>query len=270
VRANRNETILVAEDDDSVRQLIRSILEPLGYSVISARNAEEAIELFLNKKPCHIDLLLSDIRMSNINGIELAGRFRKLYPQSKVLLISGYAGDGFNRVEDLAAEYSFLAKPFSAGRLIQAVDGLLGVPGGKQTVLVVDDDEQIREFLRCVLEGQGYIVAEAIHGKHALSLIKKDHMDIVITDLVMPEFEGMETIPQLKRVAPRLKIIAMSGKGRGSGYLEGARLLGADATIEKPLEIDQLLSLVRSLLREEPVRQNRTRQLFEGGPECTG
>ena len=118
-------------------------------------------------------------------------------------------------------------------------------------ILVVDDEEPVRRCLRAVLEEAGYSVAEAADGLRAIEELRRATPDLVITDLVMPEREGIETIQALRRDHPSLGIIAISGAGEGR-YLPMARLLGADATLPKPANPKQVLAEVERVLGTRP------------------
>ncbi len=119
-------------------------------------------------------------------------------------------------------------------------------------VLVVEDDSQYRRLLKEVLENFGYEVLTTANGKEALQVFQEQMPKLVITDIIMPEKEGIETIRELRKLAPNVKIIAVSGGGIGSAdiYLKIAKSVGADRTIEKPMVIDELISTVRELLPE--------------------
>ena len=116
-------------------------------------------------------------------------------------------------------------------------------------VLVVDDDFQMREMLGVILQRKGYDVITAADGRLAVQLQKKSPFDLVITDIIMPEKEGLETISELRHSYPCLKIIAISGGGRHrpGGYLELARQLGADRILAKPFGSWEILSAVNEL-----------------------
>lgn len=117
-------------------------------------------------------------------------------------------------------------------------------------ILVVDDDAQVREMLRQMLEDAGFEVTEAPDGKVAVSLYRKSPSDLVITDLIMPEQEGLETIQSLKGEFPDVKIIAMSGGGRlgPESYLKMAGAFGALHTFAKPVRRKELLEKIREIL----------------------
>ncbi len=122
-------------------------------------------------------------------------------------------------------------------------------------ILLVDDEEMTREMLRHALELRGYEVVEAGNGEEALKLNRTDPCPLVITDILMPDKEGLETIMDLRREFPDSKIIAISGGGAVGriDYLEAAQKFGAQATFQKPFELAKLFAAVESLLEEEPV-----------------
>lgn len=117
-------------------------------------------------------------------------------------------------------------------------------------VLVIDDDWQMREMMHQVLARAGYEVAEAPNGEVGMNIHRQDPVDLVITDLIMPEKEGIETIRELRRDYPKLKIIAISGGGRAGadGYLSVAKTIGADRTMSKPFDLKKILAAVEELL----------------------
>ncbi|MEJ2039532.1 MAG: response regulator [Desulfosarcinaceae bacterium] len=116
-------------------------------------------------------------------------------------------------------------------------------------ILVIDDDTQFRLMLRRILEKQGYEVHEASDGKQGLDSYRSLQTDLVITDIIMPEKEGVETIVALRSEYPSVKIIAISGGGRNApgDYLMLAKKLGAQVTMEKPLDRNHLLEEIELL-----------------------
>jgi DNA-binding response OmpR family regulator len=119
-------------------------------------------------------------------------------------------------------------------------------------ILVVDDEIAIREMLKQYLERAEYDVLVAQNGKEALKLNRGTPVDLIITDIVMPEKEGLETIVEFRRQFPSVKIIAISGGGQigANKYLDIAKALGAQKTFAKPFELRELLEEVRKLLRK--------------------
>ena len=116
-------------------------------------------------------------------------------------------------------------------------------------ILVIDDDEQIRALLKRILESADYSVVTADNGVVGLKILAQDRFDLVITDLIMPEKEGLETIIEIKRDFPEVKIIAMSGgDSTGCDYLPMTKPLGANSCLNKPFGPDDIIKLVQELL----------------------
>jgi CheY-like chemotaxis protein len=117
-------------------------------------------------------------------------------------------------------------------------------------ILVVDDDEQVRMMLKKLLERDSHDVVTAENGVVAMQRQQENPADIVIVDIIMPEKEGFETIMELRREFPAVKIIAMSGGGQlgPEKYLKLAKVLGVEFALEKPLHIEELRSSVSRLI----------------------
>lgn len=120
----------------------------------------------------------------------------------------------------------------------------------KMRILIIDDDEQIRLLLQQMMEWAGFEVSVAENGKIAMRLQQQRPADLVITDLIMPEQEGLETISRLKKEYKGIKIIAISGGGRigPEAYLPAAKELGADRVFCKPFDVQEVVDAVRDLL----------------------
>ncbi len=117
-------------------------------------------------------------------------------------------------------------------------------------ILIIDDDEQMRNLLCRAMEYAGFEVEAAADGRKGLLFFEENSYDLVITDLIMPEQEGMETITFLRKNHPEVKVIAISGGGRigPETYLPAALELGADRAFAKPFPIDDLINAVKELL----------------------
>lgn len=118
-------------------------------------------------------------------------------------------------------------------------------------ILLIDDDDSVRGMLRLTLTHFGHAVTEARDGREGLGLFQPAGIDLVITDIVMPDKEGLETVRELRKKDPAVKIIAMSGGGRmgkAIDYLPIARRLGAAKVLAKPFSTEVLIATVNELL----------------------
>ncbi len=113
-------------------------------------------------------------------------------------------------------------------------------------ILLVEDDDQLRSMLKFLLTDSGYETWEAPDGTRVGQMYDQQHFDLVITDLVMPDKDGLEVIIDLRRKNQNVRIIAMSGAGPGTGamYLKAAQRLGADLTLSKPFGNQEFLKAV--------------------------
>ena len=117
-------------------------------------------------------------------------------------------------------------------------------------LLLIEDDASLRRMLAQMLTRVGFTVSEARNGRVAIKVLTETPIDIVVTDMIMPEMEGVETIRFLRREYPAIKIVAISGGGISSAesYLEIAKKIGAHRTLAKPFMPDELMAAIREAL----------------------
>ena len=245
------ETVLLVEDQEEVRRFASGVLRRYGYRVLESAGAGDAI-LIAEQHPGPIHLMLTDVVMPRMNGCDLVRRLAPLRPEMHVLYMSGYPGDAIAE-RGVFETRLYITKPFTPERLAQKIRAVLGSPVTLPRILVADDDEGVRRLFCKVLEAQGYPVSAAADGRQVTALIADQQEDfrLVIIDLVMPEREGIETIRSLRKNRPDVKILAMSGAFKGrmlDSMLTCASMLGADATLPKPVRPEDLLATVRTLL----------------------
>jgi DNA-binding response OmpR family regulator len=120
-------------------------------------------------------------------------------------------------------------------------------------ILIVEDDKELREMLKISLIRHKYTVLEAADGKEAITHFKPSITDLVITDLIMPDEDGLKVIMRLREIKPSLRVIAISGGGKaGPGsYLNLAKALGANAVFSKPFSVNELIAKIEMLLSDE-------------------
>jgi CheY-like chemotaxis protein len=127
-------------------------------------------------------------------------------------------------------------------------------------VIIIDDEEDIRIVLNEIFVREGFDVAVASNGAEGLSLLREEGADLVITDIIMPGRDGVETAYEIRREFPKTKIIVMSGGGNvaslgyeptaitTTAYLASAAAVGADLTLTKPFDRDELIKAARELI----------------------
>ena len=120
----------------------------------------------------------------------------------------------------------------------------------QKKILLVDDEEAIRKMIRAVLGNELYEYGEATNGLEAQAVLEKQHFDLIITDVIMPDCDGIELVIAIRRKQPDIKVIVMSGGGRvrAGHYLDLAGKLGAAKVFEKPFDTAALRQTVKELL----------------------
>ncbi len=117
-------------------------------------------------------------------------------------------------------------------------------------ILLIEDNDDFREMLSLMLERAGYQVVQAVDGADGLHILESDAFDLIITDIIMPEKEGLETILEIKQKKPDSKIIAISGGGRSSAgsYLKTAEYFGALKAFQKPFNKNEFIEAVQNIV----------------------
>ncbi len=255
-----NETILVAEDDDEVRGTVVETLTDLGYRVVKAPNADAALVVIEAGVP--IDLLFTDVVMpGTMKSPELARRAKERLPDIAVLYTSGYTENSIVHDGRLDPGVELLSKPYTREALAKKIRHVLAnraqrieakdrsapkraqaVPAVKATVskriLLVEDDPLIRANTAELLIELGHEVMEAETGAEALRKAADGDLDILVTDIGLPDVSGEDLAGQLADIKPDLKIIFATGHAIRSHSQPGA------VSLIKPYNKDDLAAAI--------------------------
>jgi PAS domain S-box-containing protein len=251
--------ILFVDDEPALAKLYEEMLDRLGYRVVARTSSLEALETF-RADPKGFDLVITDLYMPNMNGLDLGKKLLEIHPHVPVILCSGFSEgvDGKKARESGIRE--MLWKPILAKDLAQAIHRVLEeseksekereVEQVDKRVLIVEDDRQVRDMLKEVMDMEGYTTLEACDGKQGIRTCRTESVDLVITDIFMPEADGLQAIREIRKHHPETKIIAISGGGEtvAGDFLRHAELFGAHRVFAKPLVLSELVGAVRDLL----------------------
>lgn len=251
--------VLVVDDDDKIRILLLDTLSALGYSTIGAKDGEEALALLEEKKP---DLVISDIKMPKLNGLSLLRNIKNKDPKIPVVMITGY---NISYTKDQALDSGadgFLVKPFRIGKIEELMQTVLGMKGSSEErsyklkkILIVEDDEILRSMLCETLVSLDYFPMGVEDGEMALAQLKTQDFDLVISDIRMPQMDGITLLKSVKEIAPQLPVVLITGFP--SSYPSQKALQeGADGYLAKPFRIEKMDELLRDLLYEKEPTQS--------------
>ena len=237
--------VLVVDDDDDFRVLIRAQLHNAGYQVLDARDAASAMHIARTMRP---DAITVDLLMPGLDGWDFIERLRseEALARIPVIVVSGVpeAGDSRRRPEGVAV----VTKGEGLDRLLREISQALGSRQGA-AVLVAEDDDDLRGVLTASLTRNGHRVLQARDGAEALAAIEREPVDLLVLDLLMPNIDGYEVLARLKSNPKdaRIPVVVVSGADRSSSELRSLRL-GANVYLTKPIEAAALTEEVTRLL----------------------
>jgi len=249
VPCGHGERILFVDDEEPLVHLGQKILTGLGYEV-EATTAPAVALAMVRADPQRFALVITDQTMPGMTGPLLASQLHQIRFGLPVILMTGHSSALTSEQVEAAGVRQFVHKPITIHSLGTAVHAALSA-GISARILLIEDDDSFRTMLRLTLAHFGHTVMEARNGKEGLAMFKPANVDLVITDIMMPEKDGLEVLKELYvRQLPPVKIIAISGGGRltGSDNLRLAKLLGAAKVLAKPFSTEVLLAAINELL----------------------
>jgi signal transduction histidine kinase/CheY-like chemotaxis protein len=252
----RGERVMLVDDDVSMGRAMQRFLARQGYRVDLFHTPQAALEAFA-EHAAGFDLVVTDYSMPGMTGLDLTSSLKQIKPQLPVLLVTGSMRFAEQHQLELSGIHEFLAKPVAPERLTAAIARALAerppaAPPPAEprtrptTILLIDDDDKFRGASLRMLQHAGYAVLGAREGNQALSLMRGTPVDVVLTDVLMPGTDGLETILQIQRQFPGMRIIAMSGGGTISAAdcLAMCQKLGVAVTLRKPFTQEDLLGAI--------------------------
>jgi DNA-binding NtrC family response regulator len=275
VDAAKGHKILIMEDEKSVAEGLQMILEEEGYEVDLAFTGRSAMDT-LRKKG--VDLLVADLRLPDMDGMEVVREVKEKRPSTKVIVITGYPSVS-SAVDAMKLGVSdYLPKPFrgddfktAVGKVFQkGKEGTLkqepdrdetrrprwDVEGedmdsedpDRPRILIMEDEPSLAEGLKMVLSEQGYRVSVADAGLRALGSLTGRDYDLMVMDLRLPDMDGMEVLRLIKETKPETEVIVMTGYASVASAVESMKL-GALDYLPKPFTEDKFKAAVEKALK---------------------
>ena len=249
-----SESILVVDDEIAMANLAKDILVVQGFQVVVAFNAEQALTILEKQK---VDILITDVIMPQMNGFELASIVKQKYPHICIQLTSGFTES--QRISNQDLHDNILYKPYTSADLLKRIHALLDEKKMSEKnqqntqILVMDDDENIRELFKIKLGKLGYQTILAENGQQTIELYQKSldtpyPIDILILDLSIPGgMGGKEVAEKIRKLNPAAKIIVASGHSEGD-EMKNFKNHGFDAAIEKIFNTKEVQQIIEDLL----------------------
>ena len=242
-------TAVIADDDAELRQLVAEYLGASGFDVIEAANGLETLLCVKRVRP---DLLLLDIMMPRLGGVEALAHIRKSFPDINVLMLTGVSDDSLRGRALALGARAVLPKPLDLQVLAAMIGSVTPLtidapnPAADTAaaplparILVVDDDPEMRDVLKDFLHTEGYATSVAEDGLSALRTIIDEAPDVVLLDITMPNLNGIEALVAIRAIAQTSAVIMVSG----TESLDTARRAlsyGAFDYVRKPMDLEYL------------------------------
>lgn len=245
--------ILLVDNDFRIRELLQDTLQSIGYKVRVADKLTAANKS-LDKSP--VDLVIFNNDIFNNNGYDAVKRIRSRLGNVPIILITGPVFN-INIEEATAAGVDeFLRRPFRIEHVEKIIEDTLTLYDFRQIglqafmnkrVLVVDDDDRLRSMLLEALRTYGYKPIGAANGSEALAVLAEEEFDIVITDIRMPEMDGITLMKEIKMRSPRVPVIIITGYAHAYTR-QKVYEAGADGFLSKPFRLKRIEEILRNFL----------------------
>ncbi|RJR32516.1 MAG: response regulator [Desulfobacteraceae bacterium] len=246
--------LLLVDDNADFLDSTKDVLEDAGYSIMTAQNGEEALSLFLDRT---FDVVLMDIKMPGLNGVDTFLRMKERDPKVRVILCTAYSVTDLMQKARREGVCEILNKPLNISRLLHLIEDIRK-KNRDGYVLIVDDDHTMCDSLRDGLEQEGFRVATAFEGAEALRKVEKDRFDILLLDMKLPGMNGLEVYRKVKKIQPHIVTIIITGyQAEYSDLVSLAISESAYTCINKPMNMKRLLGLLDDVLAKNGGRSTK-------------
>ena len=245
------EHILVVDDEEQNVGMLRQMLERMGYRITGRTSGSDALQAF-KEQPASFDLVITDLNMPGIPGNRLARELSEVRPDIPIILCTGFSETlSETEIKSLGIRH-IIMKPAVAGEIAFAIRKVLDsdpAPLSPPLILVVDDDSTMRIMLEQHLKESGYRVIPAENGIPALEVLRSEKVNLVITDVRMPEMDGFELMMHLNAEFPDIPVVVMSAYGTPE-MVQKFESLGSLQVLDKPIDLEALNRKIDESLRQ--------------------
>lgn len=240
------EKVLIVDDEQDIREQLQRIIIKEGFEVLTACNGREGLEIFQQERP---RLIITDIAMPEMNGIDLLRRVKKISPVTEVIVVTGH-GDYDTSIEVLReSALDYIRKPIDLEKLLVAIGRFqekidwLQEEEPRPNILLLDDDDDAREGFARFLRKEGFKVHEGANGVEGLRIYSENKIDVVVSDIQMPEKDGITFMYEAREILGDAEVILITGFGNEEVVVK-AMHEGANNFLRKPVDIEHLIIAV--------------------------
>jgi len=238
--------MLVVDDNEAFCQNVKDIMELKGYTVATAYDGFKALELV---KQNGFAVVLMDVKMPVMDGVETFKKVKGIAPDTPVIMVTAFTVEEILREALREGAFGFLRKPLDFDKLFKLM--AQATPNG-ELILVVDDNESLCANVKDVLVDKGYRVCVAYDGNQAIEKAQEKNFDIMLIDLRLNVLNGLETYRFIRDFRPNVAVIIITGYLQEMGKLAQQALQeDAYACLEKPIDMDELVSLLEQIKEEK-------------------
>jgi two-component system response regulator HydG len=236
--------ILVVDDDRRMAKTLVNIFQVKGYEVEAAHSGPEALEKVAGER---FDCVLTDIKMPEMNGVELYRAIKSRQPDLPVVLMTAYSADGLVNEGLEEGAVAALTKPLDINLVLSFLSSL----GRERSIVIVDDDPQFASTLGDILRARGFAVTE-VTDPHGVVERVRPNGQTVLLDMKLNDIGGLEVLGEIRAQHPRLPVVLVTGYRQEMGpAIEVALKVGAYTCLYKPFQIEGLLQAVAEIRRQE-------------------
>ncbi len=237
--------ILIVDDEKDFCESMTDILEAKGYEVESENSGLAAIAKVKGK---FFHVILMDIKMPVMNGLQTFKQIKKISPKTTVIMMTAFSVENLIKESLQNGAFGCLHKPLDIDKLVEQIE--LAEEKGK-LILITDDDPNIRETFKDVLEAKGYEVSVATTGEEAIELVKMRPQDILFLDMKLPTLNGLEVYLAIKEISPKATAVIITGYyEKMKNLIEEALKNNAYTCFTKPLDMDKVLEVIEKISKK--------------------
>ncbi|MFH1442058.1 MAG: response regulator [Candidatus Omnitrophota bacterium] len=240
---DKKTSILVVDDDTHFRETLGKILIVKGFEVVTVDSGLSALDKVKEKA---FDIILMDIKMPFMNGVEVFKKIKEIRPDSVVILMTAFSVDELIHGAIKEGAYAVMRKPFDIETMVNMIskarDGAL--------VSVVDDDPEICRTMKAVLEAKGYSTVTCFSADEAISHAKERQYKLYFIDMKLPVLNGLELYLEIKKIDPQAVVVMMTAyRQEVDNLIKQALEKGAYTCLYKPFEMDEAIKIIEQIFQ---------------------